>query len=330
MWGDHGRDYLVAVIPIPAPPEVAGQLGWSRRDGFALYVTPTVDEPTLVHVITHEYMHSWFPDAFGHIAPEAFGAEAWFGEGFTDYYADRALLASGVWSLEDFAARYQTVIRDYWSSPAHAATGAQLALGFFRDRDLERMSYLRGALMAWAFDQRVRDATHGRQTLREVLLSAMSAQDGATPVARLRAAARRIGVDIAPDLEALASGADIDLPWSVFAGCIDLRTSRAASYERGFPPVSLVEPVGEVDPHGPAYAAGLRAGMIMVAREAGEPGDSRVEQVWRVRDRGGERLIHFFPRGQAMVTMRDVAVTRDLSPARRAACVREIVDSGGR
>ena len=62
-----------------------------------------------------------------------------------------------------------------------------------------------------------------------------------------------------------------------------------------------------VDPDGPAYRAGLRNGMKRIARDGGEPGDSRVPIIYRVRDESGaERVIRYKPEGHSTVTFQQV------------------------
>lgn len=51
---------------------------------------------------------------------------------------------------------------------------------------------------------------------------------------------------------------------------------------------------------------GLRDGMILVKREAGTPGDSRVELAYRVKVDGSERVIRYKPEGKERLRAQEV------------------------
>src|SRR6185437_3651952 len=60
----------------------------------------------------------------------------------------RVLLASGMWTLADYAKGLNDVIARYEGSPARNAANAVVLRDFWKDPDVERLPYMRGELVA--------------------------------------------------------------------------------------------------------------------------------------------------------------------------------------
>jgi predicted metalloprotease with PDZ domain len=117
------------------------------------------------------------------------------------------------------------------------------------------------------------------------------------------------------------------LPADTFGPCGTVATLDLAEFTRGFDSEKTAASgnvITGIDPDGPAYAAGMRDGMKIIKREAGKPGDSRVELVYRVNDNGTERTIRYKPEGKKRVTLQELQLTANLDAAARAACVARI------
>ena len=73
----------------------------------------------------------------------------------------------------------------------------------------------------------------------------------------------------------------------------------------------------------PAYAAGLRDGMVLLGRDAGEIGNAEAEIVYRVRDGQTERVLRYLPRGHGVATLQhfELAAPLEARPSRNA-CAR--------
>ncbi|MDO8801180.1 hypothetical protein [Phenylobacterium sp.] len=121
------------------------------------------------HFLAHEYMHSWIPNQVGGLPLQDEARDYWFSEGFTEFYASRALLASGIWSLEDFVARYNEVLTRYAGSPARNFTADQVMAEFWTNPDAQQSPYDRGRLLALRWDRAVRVASAGKLSLDDVL-----------------------------------------------------------------------------------------------------------------------------------------------------------------
>jgi predicted metalloprotease with PDZ domain len=242
-----------------------------------------------------------------------------------------------VWSLDDFVADYNRILRAYASSPAREVPNGVIKARFWSDRAVADLPYQRGLLLAALWDDRLRRASGGARNLDDVVMK-MKADSASGPASwrgapnNLKIAYRALGggeldTDYARYVD---GGARVLLPADLFGDCATVKTYDLASFDRGFDPAATSAGhgvVGGVDPKGPAYAAGLRNGMRILKREGGENGDSRVDLVYRVDDAGVQKLIRYKPEGRTKVTYQEIVLTSGMSPAKRAACA--VSMSGG-
>jgi predicted metalloprotease with PDZ domain len=128
--------------------------------------------------------------------------------------------------------------------------------------------------------------------------------------ARIVAKAREMtGVDLQPQIDRhLVRGEPAVLPAAAFGECLTVATLDVAKYDRGFDVEGFGKPVTAVDPAGNAFAAGIRTGMIIVAREGGKVGDSTIENAYRIKDAAGERVIRYLPAGRERLAIQEVRV----------------------
>jgi predicted metalloprotease with PDZ domain len=190
-------------------------------------------------------------------------------------------------------------------------------------------------LLAFVWDQRLRQATRGSGGLDDVVL-AMKARNAAQrtekrpplAVENFATAMREAHVDPADDIARFVEkGELILLPADTLGPCGAVATLDLPEFSRGFDGVKTAENGNVVvgtDPNGPAYAAGMRDGMKIIKREAGKPGDSRVELVYRIDDTGNERLIRYKPEGKKRVTLQELQLTPSMDQGARVACVKAI------
>ena len=334
LWRDPGRPFLITVTPLGAA-EGGGSssTGTGKGDAFAIEATTNVDLTRDPHFLAHEYMHSWISNQVGGLPVEDEARDYWFSEGFTDFYATRVLLQSGIWSLEDYAARYNQVLTRYGGSPARNLTADQVMAVFWTNQDAQQSPYDRGRLLALSSDRAVRETSGGELSLDDVMRRQRDA---------VRAGAKGYGAALFPGmLRAVAPGTDVQgdlaryvtagetvrLTPGVFGACLALTEKRVPVFDRGFDGAKSGQTgiISGVDPAGPAYAAGLRDGMTRLSREGGREGDSRVEIGYRVAGADGvARLMKYLPAGKASFDLQAVSVIPGLSGEQRAACVADL------
>jgi predicted metalloprotease with PDZ domain len=339
FWREGGKPYLVSLIPLTPLPTGHSSGGRGLSEAFALFEEPTVTLDRFPFLLAHERMHTWIPFGLGGLPDEKEALDYWFSEGFTDFYATRLLLRSGVWSLDDFVSRANEMLARYWQSGARNAPDARIQEGFWSDGVVQQLPYDRGWLLATLWDNRLRRSSGGRVNLDAAMLKqrALALQNDAGGVtikaAQLFPTAYRLagGGDLSSDLtKYVEGGATVELPADLYGACAAVATEHFAAFDRGFDGAKSAETgvITGVEPDGPAYAAGLRDGMKRLGREGIVDGDSRVEIGYRViDDKGSERVIRFHPAGKLQVTLQQVRVAPGLSPSQLAACTRLV--SGG-
>jgi predicted metalloprotease with PDZ domain len=306
-WQEESTPFLVAMAPLGEVPTGLSYSGTGRTDAFSIASTSAFDLKLARRFLGHEYLHSWVPGMLGAMPEQGEPADYWFSEGFADYIAPQILLRAGLWTLDDYVADKNEALRRYGTSPVKTATAAEVAARTWSDRDMHQLSYDRGHLIAALLDTRIAARTDGKLTLRDILLAQRKAAKGSDALATelfqqtLRA---RADLDAAVEIDRFARrGESILLPADLFGDCARIVAERRKAFDRGFDSEATRRADGEiagVDPAGPAYAAGMRDGMILVDRTGGTIGDSTVELAYRVIDEKDRlRVIRYLPQGKA-------------------------------
>lgn len=325
FWGDGPTPFLVTLAPLETRFGESYS-GAGRSDAFALWVGETLPLADLRRLLAHEYFHTWNAGQLGRQGPRR--RSAWLSEGFTDFYARRLLLRSGLFSLADYVAAWNEDLLAYAVSPARNADEDAIAKGYWQDQALEEVTYKRGALMAALFDAQMRrdglglDAVmramrglyrrDAKSALRVNFETAFKAVSGRSPLGEIDRYQTR--------------GETLTLADGDFA-CLAVRTVTQPGWSLGFDPEATAEKgaFAGVDPAGPAYAAGLRDGMKRIKREGGAMNDSSVEIAYTVTDAvGRQQVIRYKPEGGNTVTFQRLSIPQGLTPAQQAACVKTL------
>jgi predicted metalloprotease with PDZ domain len=301
FWREPPEPFIVTLAPLPVQPGVSTFTGTGRGDGFSLLSTPGLNLDRATRVLAHEYMHRWVPFRLGG-QPEEAAREFWFSEGFDDYLTSRVLYGSGIWTFADYLDDANRVLLRYATNPSRMASGAEIAAKFWQDPNIEQLPYDRGHLLALLLDARLRTASRGRIGLDDVL----RAQRKAARTSKLTGAPLFLatlkavtGRNMGGEIARIADGAaPLVLPANAFGPCARVETVRRPRFTRGFD-LAATEAAGMsvrgTDPAGPAWSGGMRDGMRILAREAGEIGDASREIAYRVDDKGTERVIRYLP-----------------------------------
>lgn len=330
FWGDTREPFFVSLTPMTAPQGWRSSGGTGRTDGFAMFSTREVGLPSLRFTLSHEHMHSWLPRRTAFM-PDPEQGHYWFSEGFTDFYALRTLLRSGVFSLEDYRDKLNELLARHDSSPAKAWPNSRIVEGFWTDRLAQDLPYNRGMLIAYLWDARVRAATGGAKDLDDVILAVRDGYRSAkgpkpTPAQGLTAAMQAVaGIDIGLDLARLVeAGEPAVLPPDLFGNCGTLLSDERADFELGWDRDATGKTmiITGLATDTPAYAAGLRDGMKVIRVLGGRNGDATVPFVLLVQDGEAEREIRFMPEGKRRFTVRRMALTPGLDATGRERCRR--------
>jgi predicted metalloprotease with PDZ domain len=331
LWGDAGRPFLAALAPLGGAGGPLSYTGTARGDAFSVASTPGFPLGEATRFLAHEYMHTWIAFEIGGFPASPGAGVTWLTEGWTDFYAGRALLRAGLWTPAQFVAELDRVLLRNAASPARALPNARIEERFWSDADVQQLPYDRGHLLALLLDHRIRARTGGVKDMDDVMLAQRAlARANARAGTRVDATAlfpaavrEAVGMDVAAELARhVERGEPVVLPADLFAGCVTVQSAEQPAFHRGFD-LRATEANGMritgVDSTSPAYAAGMRDGMRLLRRDAGTPGDATVEYAYVVDDGGAERVIRYLPQGKGRVTMQRVVLAPDAASER---CVR--------
>lgn len=306
MLSAPAKPYMVSLAPLTGSDRGSFSYGGTgRTSGFALTSTDNIPLSDFTRLLAHEYAHRWFGKSFGPYADGA--ADYWFTEGFTDWFAAKAMVRSGLWTLADWRASMNELLLRYGSSTARDLTDAELTDRFWTDPDAMRVQYDRGQLAATLLDARLNK--YGGPLL--AVLSRMedaaaSPQEG--EVARLD---RLVGTDSVA--WARRSAGDL-LPAGLFGSCGSLRTITQPGYDRGYT-ISADKLVETVRSTSPAWAGGLRPGFKFVRRTSAATGDASKPYIAEFLDGTTLRRLSWLPEGETKITFQRLTTEQEDSAA---------------
>jgi predicted metalloprotease with PDZ domain len=161
--------------------------GMEHRDSTAIHFATRTSMRSVrdvANVTAHEFFHLWNvkrirPQGLEPIDyfKENYTSALWFSEGVTSYYADLALVRSGIVNRQEFFNTLADEIRTLQQRPAHKTqSAAESSLmtwydkyAFYRQPDRSISYYNKGLLIGLLLDLKVRDATDNRNSLDTVM-----------------------------------------------------------------------------------------------------------------------------------------------------------------
>lgn len=326
FWGDGASPFLVTVVQLNAPDGWTSIGGTGLSDAFAFFASPNAEAGPITRTLAHEGMHTWIPGRIGGMPDENEAIDYWLSEGLTDFYTGRLLVREGLWTPAEFAVDFNAMLRAYAESPVREAPNGRILADFWREPAVRQLPYQRGRLLATMWDARLRAG--GRDlddVMREMRRRADGDDDALTAAELLPNVLGTMGVDIGADIAAYAeAGGAVLLPEDVLAPCGRVVARRVPPFHRGFDIEATSASnniIAGVDPSLPAYAAGVRDGMVLIRRDAGEIGNSELEIAYVVRDGEAERTFRYMPRGQGMLTVQNLVLDEGLEGEKLARCV---------
>lgn len=320
FWGGFPEDrFLITAIPLRAVAAQTTFGGTGRGDAFALWIDENAELNQIKWLIAHENFHTWLPRLIGVRPPssEASARMFWFTEGFTDYFARALLVRSGAWTPKQFQEDWNAALIEYAASSLRRSPGDEIASLFRSDPQAQRQAYLRGALLAARWNAQLREQSGGKFNLDDIIRQQLVAARTSSldPVQLFRQISKQSRLYVDPDIDRYISGGqEILLEKGVFGPCASVDSALLPAFDRGFDADATATAnnvISGVDPTSPAFAAGLRNGMMITGIESGSPGNSMVEYGLRVRDKDQERVISYMPQGSSRISVQQVVLVRD-------------------
>lgn len=287
-------------------PDGRGFGGSPKSGSMTLMISPELPakmiDAGLNHLIAHEFFHTWMR-ATAHLPDEL----RFFNEGFTDYYA---YLVPARLELQPSASFYNELALKLAAFEKHATqSGLSLAEAggdvFFQGGAAYHHVYAGGAVLAFLLDLHVRRSHEGADLdvlMRTFVNDERWLADDVSPTLEdfLVLVEKVIGEEEgqrfrdlvtspgAPDLVAEFARAGVELQREERAARLVLRANLRDQV------------VLDIDPDGPAFGLGIRAGDQLIQVNGVEPGnEDQLRKAWRtpteeglhvVVERGGERV----------------------------------------
>jgi predicted metalloprotease with PDZ domain len=334
FWADAPSQYMMAVAALPSPDRLQMSFGFAHKDAFLGMFSQIAEQNDILFLLAHESLHNWIAGQTGGIdTTKPLIASLWFREGFTDFYAMRTLLASGVWSAQDWVDHWNSNIRDFHESPLRNAPTFAFDQPIWNQADAATLPYRRGALIAASLDQKIRQATRGDYNLDEVMLQ-LRATSQSHPLSGPQLLPIIIQQVSDLDLESYIddmsqSGADIYFPSDGWGKCLNVTSVVRPKFDVGFDRERTFlagNIVTGLKAGGSAYQAGLRNGMKLLQRTAGELNNTDIPVTYEVEMASGDvKALSWLPRGE-IINTQVLALGVDFGPsatsAAKAACLR--------
>ena len=172
LWQEfhHDKEYIISITQ---RGEKCGKLeGRSMYNSFSFYFSgkfKSAHLPLLFDLVfTHEFTHTWIGT---NLLSESTSWESmkWFIEGFTDYYALRINLESGLISEKQYIDKLNQAIQLYLLSPYRESSLETYINNFRFDEKLEKLPYNKGAVFAFYLDGYIRDKSSGKYNLDDLM-----------------------------------------------------------------------------------------------------------------------------------------------------------------
>lgn len=131
---------------------------------------------TIAPLLSHELVHTWIGGKLCNHECSCKGTFAWFEEGFTEYFSWIVNLRTQVWSPTDYVNNYINDYSKYNNPEICTAPNQKIEEKFWECPKLQRLPYLRGALLARRWDAVIRESSANNLRLID-MIHALLAKD---------------------------------------------------------------------------------------------------------------------------------------------------------
>jgi len=311
FWHDNNFPYFLVTLT-PFGGDRGSQGGTALTNAFMEHLSrlDTISANVLAQ-ISHEEFHSWNPLRIGH-SPDPQEPITWFGEGFTRYFEDLMLLRAGLEQFPDYVTSLNTKLRAYEMNEGRDVPLAE----FVRRHSVKQsawpgLEYRRGAVIAAWLDATMRNESHGRSSLTDLMFSLVRQNADyrlryGKPMLLsnkrlLKAAAKYIHkASINRLRQYVEHGGSIRVPDDALGPCVQARIEAIGKFDLGFDRSSITgktKQVIGVTADSEAYKAGLRDGQQLLGWSIYN-GDPTKQVKLTIKTDTGRQVITYLPQGE--------------------------------
>ncbi len=166
FWKDDDfPTFLVTILPL-GEEEVCCGRGLFQSFSICANDFSIAHTEELFHMISHEHFHTWNGIKM-HSKP--YPNTIWFFEGFTEYYAIKLSLLSGILDEPHYIDRINALIYKYQISPVRNYTNQRVINEYLSNDKAWDIDYYRGALIAAMWDQEIQRMTNNCKSLDDFM-----------------------------------------------------------------------------------------------------------------------------------------------------------------
>ncbi len=177
MGFSPSKDNLLITLNEGTPASKGGTV---VKNVISVYPNPQagLEDFDTLRLIAHEHFHFWNGNYWHEAAGKKEGYYKWMSEGFTEYYAGLTLFRENLISEKQFVAWLNRLLLEYQTNPnAETATAEILAEKYWESQDYNKLPYIKGALIAFLTDLRIRQKTSGKKQIDDLMRLLMSKTD---------------------------------------------------------------------------------------------------------------------------------------------------------
>jgi predicted metalloprotease with PDZ domain len=279
FWRDDNFPYFLVTLK-PFDNDSGSGDGSAFTNAYWLYLSRNDSISDQLPTLIHEAFHGWDPRRMG-LPSKDWNAIEWFREGFVTYYGYLLALQARLIQLPAYLEGINRDLRDFPGSTS---------------------GYVRGRVIAFWLDQKIRKDSGGKSSLDNVMYDMVS--EAAKPLTQARileTAGRYLSPASRTELaRAVEPNSGIPAADDTLGPCVRGSVDEIAGFNLGFDLAASTAAgsVTGVEPGGPAFKAGLRNGQRLSGRLSVHNNQPDKVAIITIQTGDTRQAIEYYPRGK--------------------------------
>lgn len=265
---------------------------------------PNTKVDNLKITLAHEMVHTFV----GALQGDDELSLSWYSEGLAVYYERMLPLRAGQITAAQYLADINETAARYYTDLLNDTPNEKIAPNFWADTRIRVLPYDRGSLYFAALNERIRNATGGKQSLDDLVLAMIDrrAEGLATDEnAWVQLLQRTLGDSAVNTFHDMLAGKLVLPDSDAFGPCFERTTAKLRRYELGFDPAVLIQPkriVRGLVANSAAARAGLSDGdeIVKPVPQDGIQADQHATLTLLIRRGATEIPVTYLPRGETV------------------------------